>query len=97
MFSFMQALQGVKGAKDMAGGDESASRLDEVVGRKGASMIKPSNKDIGMQFANAGLTPPPVPNMMNMVMGLQNLNPPGGAEKNPVFDIMKMLQGGGMR
>ena len=91
MIPFLSMLQGGAGAAGAAGG----GRLGQAMGSKGASFIRPSDKNVGMQFANAGLTPPEVPNMMNMLMGASQMSKPGGpAGKLPVFDILAMLRGG---
>ena len=89
MIPFLSMLQG--GAVAAGGG----SRLGQAMGSKGASFIKPSDKNVGMQFANAGLTPPEVPNVMNMLMVASKMSKPGGpAGQLPVFDILAMLRGG---
>lgn len=91
MIPFLSILQGAGGAAGAAGG----SRLGQAIGAKGSTFIKPSDKNVGMQFMNAGLTPPEVPNMMNMLMGASQLSRPGGpAGKLPVFDMLAMLRGG---
>lgn len=83
MLPFLSMLQG-------AGG----SRLGQAIGTKGASFIQPSDKKIGMQYANMGLQAPEVPNMMNMLAGLNQMS--GQQQRAPlqVYDIMRMLQGG---
>lgn len=91
MIPFLSMLQGAGGAAGAAGG----GRLGQAMGAKGSTFIKPSDKNVGMQFMNAGLTPPEVPNMMNMLMGASQMSNPGGpAGKLPVFDILAMLRGG---
>lgn len=88
MIPFLSMLQG--GARAAGSG-----RLGQAIGSKGASFIKPSDKNVGMQFANAGLAPPEVPNMMNMLIGATQMSKPGGpAGQLPVFDILAMLRGG---
>lgn len=91
MISFLSMLQSSNAKKP----EDDSGRLGQAIGAKGASFIKPSDKNVGMQFANAGLTPPEVPNMMNMLMGASQMSKPGGpAGKLPVFDILAMLRGG---
>lgn len=91
MIPFLAMLQGAGGAGAAAGG----SRIGQAMGAKGSSFIKPSDKNVGMQFMNAGINPPEVPNMMNMLMGANQMTKPGGpAGKLPVFDILSMLRGG---
>ena len=88
----LQFLSMLKGAAGSAGGSGN-SRLGQAIGTKGSQMIKPSEK-IGMQYANMGLTPPEVPNMMNMLAGMNNLTSQGGPRNIQIYDIMRMLQGG---
>ena len=88
----LQFLSMLKGAAGSAGGSGN-SRLGQAIGTKGAQMIQPSDK-IGMQYANMGLTPPEVPNMMNMLAGMNNLTSQGGPRNIQIYDIMRMLQGG---
>ena len=84
MIPFLSMLQGAVGGT-----------LGQVIGVKGSSFIEPSDKKVGMQFMNAGINPPEVPNMMNMLMGANQMTKPGGpAGKLPVFDILSMLRGG---
>lgn len=87
----LQFLAMLKGAAGSGGSDNS--RLGQAIGTKGSQMIKPSDK-IGMQYANMGLTPPEVPNMMNMLAGMNNLTSQGGPRNIQIYDIMRMLQGG---
>ena len=88
----LQFLEMLKGAAGSAGGSDN-SRLGQAIGTKGAQMIQPSKK-IGMQYANMGLTPPEVPDMMNMLAGMNNLTSQGGPRNIQIYDIMRMLQGG---
>ena len=88
----LQFLSMLKGAAGSAGGSGN-SRLGQAIGTKGSQMIKPSEK-IGMQYANMGLTPPEVPNMMAMLSGMNNLTSQGGPRNVHIYDIMRMLQGG---
>ena len=92
MLQFLAMLKGANGAAGSAGGSDN-SRLGQAIGAKGAQMIQPSDK-IGMQYANMGLTPPEVPNMMNMLAGMNNLTSQGGPRNIQIYDIMRMLQGG---
>ena len=91
MLQFLTMLKGAAGSAGSAGSDNS--RLGQAIGTKGSQMIKPSDK-IGMQYANMGLTPPEVPNMMNMLAGMNNLTSQGGPRNIQIYDIMRMLQGG---
>ena len=88
----LQFLSMLKGAAGSAGGSGNG-RLGQAIGTKGSQMIKPSEK-IGMQYVNMGLTPPEVPNMMNMLAGMNNLTSQGGPRNIQIYDIMRMLQGG---
>lgn len=89
MFDFMSMLGGGKSG----GGGQSGGRLGEAVGTKGSTMIQPSSNKIGMQYANMGLTPPDIPNMMNMLAGLQQLTQQQGGPKDlPTF--LNMIRGG---
>ena len=88
----IQFLSMLKGAAGSSGGSGN-SRLGQAIGTKGSQMIKPSDK-IGMQYVNMGLTPPEVPNMMNMLAGMNNLTSQGGPRNIQIYDIMRMLQGG---
>ena len=92
MLQFLSMLKGAAGSAGSAGGSGN-SRLGQAIGTKGAQMIQPSDK-IGMQYANMGLTPPEVPNMMNMLAGMNNLTSQGGPRNIQIYDIMRMLQGG---
>ena len=90
MIPFLSMLQG-----SSAQPSQDGSRLGQAIGAKGAGFIKPSDKNAGMQYMNAGLTPPEVPNMMNMLIGASQMSKPGGpAGQLPVFDILAMLRGG---
>ena len=90
MIPFLSMLQG-----SSAQPSQDGSRLGKAIGAKGAGFTKPSDKNTGMQYMNAGLTPPEVPNMMNMLMGMNQMTKQGGAAgKLPVFDILNMLRGG---
>ena len=91
MLQFLTMLKGATGAAGSGGSDNS--RLGQAIGTKGSQLIKPSDK-IGMQYANMGLTPPEVPNMMNMLAGMNNLTSQGGPRNIQIYDIMRMLQGG---
>lgn len=80
MFNFLGLLQG-------AGG----SRLGEAIGKQGAGMTGPAGK-IGMQYANAGLQAPEVPNMMAMLQGIQQQQQqPRGL---PITQLINMMRGG---
>lgn len=92
MLQFLSMLKGAAGSAGSAGGS-SNSRLGQAIGTKGSQMIQPSDK-IGMQYVNMGLTPPEVPNMMNMLAGMNNLTSQGGPRNIQIYDIMRMLQGG---
>lgn len=92
MIQFLSMLKGAAGSAGSSGGSGN-SRLGQAIGTKGSQMIKPSEK-IGMQYVNMGLTPPEVPNMMNMLSGMNNLTAQGGPRNIQIYDIMRMLQGG---
>ena len=92
MLQFLEMLKGAAGSAGSSGGSDN-SRLGQAIGTKGSQMIKSSDK-IGMQYANMGLTPPEVPNMMNMLAGMNNLTSQGGPRNIQIYDIMRMLQGG---
>ena len=92
MLQFLSMLKGAAGSAGSSGGSGN-SRLGQAIGTKGAQMIQPSDK-IGMQYVNMGLTPPEVPNMMNMLSGMNNLTSQGGPRNIQIYDIMRMLQGG---
>lgn len=96
MMPFLAMLQGAGGAAGAAGGGAAGGmmgRLGQAIGTKGAGMIQPSNKNIGMQYANMGLTPPPLPDVMTMLTGLQNLTQQQGGSRNlPTF--INMIRGG---
>ena len=92
MLQFLSMLKGAAGSAGSSGGSGN-SRLGQAIGAKGSQMIKPSDK-IGMQYVNMGLTPPEVPNMMNMLAGMNNLTSQGGPRNIQIYDIMRMLQGG---
>lgn len=94
MLPFLAMLQGAGGAAGAAGGAGGASRLGQMLGQKGVASAQGSNKNIGMQYANMGLNPPEVPNMMAMLNGMQGMT--GQRQRAPlqVYDILHMLQGG---
>ncbi len=65
--------------------------LMPAIGKQGASMTGPAGK-IGMQYANAGLQAPEVPNMMAMLQGVQQ------QQQQPrnmsVTQLINMMRGG---
>ena len=97
-FSMLQGLGGASKAAGAAGGAAQAGggadRFGQLIGTKGNSFIQPSNKNIGMQYANMGLNAPEVPNMLAMLNGMQNQTRAGGPRNLPVYDILSMLRGG---
>ena len=69
-------------------------RFQQALTQKAMSLIHPSDKSVGMQFANAGLNAPAVTNMMSMLSGLNNLTQQqGGSRGLQVYDLMNMLGG----
>lgn len=101
MISFLTMLQGAGAAKNLAPqAQQSASgsggpmdRFFEAVGTQGAQRTKAADKNIGMQYMNAGLQPPPVPNMMQLLQGI-NMQQQGGSRGLPVTALLNMLRGG---
>lgn len=70
--------------------------LGQIMGAKGGNMIQKSDKNIGMQYANAGLQAPQL-NVMGMLQGLQQQQTGQGqqgygARNLPTF--LNMLRGG---
>lgn len=101
MISFLTMLQGAGAAKKLApqtqqGGSDTGSPMDrvfEAVGTQGAQRTKAADKKIGMQYVNAGLQPPVVPNMMQLLQGI-NMQQQGGSRGLPVTALLNMLRGG---
>lgn len=85
-----QAAGGASGAAGGAGGG-LASQFMSALGASGSP--NQSNKQIGMQFANAGLTPPQIPNVPLM----QNMNQQTMQKQAPqTFNpLIQMLLNGG--
>ena len=103
MLQFLPMLmKGVQGAGGQTGGQAAGGMNNSFFKALGANnMGQPASsgsKNIGMQYANMGLTAPEVPNMMNMVgqMGQQNQQqqrqPLQTGQINP---LLQMLMGGG--
>lgn len=68
-------------------------RFFEAVGTQGAQRTKAADKNVGMQYMNAGMQPPAVPNMMQMLQGI-NMQQQGGSRGLPVTALLNMLRGG---
>jgi hypothetical protein len=109
MIPFLALLQGAGGAASALGGAGGAAgagsagaggmggmgRLGQAIGTQGAGRTEKSDKKMGLQFANAGLEPPQVPNMMNMLQGAMSMTQQqGGSRGLPVTQLMNMLRGG---
>lgn len=91
MIPFLSMLQSSNAKKP----EDDSGRLGQAIGAKGASFIRPSDKSVGMQYVNAGMNAPELPNMMNMLAGTSQMTKQGGpAGKLPIFDILSMLRGG---
>lgn len=85
----MKGAQGAGAAKGMGQSD----RFFQALGKQ--NMGKGSSK-IGMQYANAGLQAPPVPNMMNAVNSMQQQQQQGPMRQTTQINpLLAMLMGGG--
>lgn len=70
------------------------NRLGEVMGNKGSQMIAPSDKKIGLQYINAGLESPQLPDVMSMLAGLNNVNQQKQQQQIPITQLINMMKGG---
>ena len=89
MIPFLSMLQSSNAKKP----EDDFGRLGQAIGAKGASFIRPSDKSVGMQYMNAGMQPPAVPNMMQLLQGI-NMQQQGGSRGLPVTALLNMLRGG---
>jgi hypothetical protein len=87
----MKGAQGAMGAKGGAAGGGIADQFMQALGASGSP--NQSNKNIGMQFANAGLQAPQIPNVPLM----QNMNQQTMQRQAPqTFNpLLQMLLNGG--
>lgn len=101
MISFLTMLQGSGAAKKLApqaqqGASDAGSPMDrffEAVGTQGAQRTKGADRNVGMQYMNAGMQPPAVPNIQQLLQGV-NMQQQGGSRGLPVTLLMNMLRGG---
>lgn len=94
MLQFLPML--MKGAQSVAGkgGEEGGGLANQFMQALGASG-QPGRADsnVGMQFANAGMQPPAVPNAQSLVAGMQQ--PQQQPRNLPTFNpLLQMLFGG---
>lgn len=87
----MKGMQGGAGAAGGASQGGMGSQFMQALGASGSP--NQSNKNVGMQFANAGLQAPQIPNVPLM----QNMNQQTMSQQAPqTFDsLLKMLMSGG--
>lgn len=96
MLQFLPAL--MKGAQSVGGGQGGQGLFGQFAQAMGASgQPNQSNKNIGMQYANAGLQLPQTPSAQQMLSSLpQNVNQPLIQRQAPqTFNpLLQMLLGG---
>ena len=100
MLQFLPMLmKGMQGAGAVQGAQGGGGLMEKMMGAVGASGGQnKSGKDIGMQYANAGLTLPQTPTAQQMLSQLpQNVNQQMYQRQAPqTFNpLLQMLMGGG--
>lgn len=102
MISFLEMLKGSDGNTKKPAPQTQAplvaeqnpyDRFFEAIGTQGAQRTKSADRNIGMQYMNAGMQIPAVPNIQQLLQGI-SMQQQGGSRGLPVTTLMNMLRGG---
>ena len=92
--ALMKGAQSVTGGMGQNGGSGLAGQFAQALGASGQPNA--SNKNIGMQYANAGLQLPNTPSAQQMLGSLpQNMNAPQQRQLQTFNPLLQMLINGG--